>query len=358
VIADDGLRRSQLLRVLQRNADIAVVGQATGAAGVVDLLAQTDTDVVILDLDLCDGSGQAAVEEIMSRAPRPILVLSTAVERADGPSAALAAGAVAVVPVPPQWTTEAGADLRHTTHQVSKVHVVRHARGGQPRAAARIAAAAPGLGATTRPPGQASGRTPPQATPSHDVPSRPVVGLAASTGGPAALAIVLAGLAGLAAPVLVVQHLHADFTNGLIEWMSRASSLPVAAAVHGQAARPGWVYLAPAGVHLRLGAAGRLELTAIPVSLHCPSADQLFLSMSERAGRDGVGVVLTGMGDDGAAGLLALRRQGGRTLGQDEESCAVFGMPHAAQLAGAVTNLLPLSQVAPAIQRAVSEVLR
>jgi two-component system chemotaxis response regulator CheB len=164
---------------------------------------------------------------------------------------------------------------------------------------------------------------------------------------------VLSGLAGLAAPVLVVQHLHADFTSGLVEWMTRAGALPAQIARHGELPRPGQVYIAPGGLHLRLGPNRRLVLSPAPPSLHCPSADELFSSVAEHAGARGVGVVLTGMGDDGARGLLAMRRAGGRTFGQDEGTCAVFGMPQAAERIGALAELLPLDKLAYRVQLAV-----
>jgi two-component system chemotaxis response regulator CheB len=179
------------------------------------------------------------------------------------------------------------------------------------------------------------------------------VAVAASTGGPAALATVLSGLGGLAAPVLVVQHLHPDFTAGLVEWMSRAGALPVQVARHGELVRPGHVYVAPGGQHLRLGPNRHLTLSATPASIHRPSADQLFISVAEVAGAAGVGVVLTGMGEDGAQGLLAMHRAGGRTLGQDEATCAVFGMPQAAQRIGAVSELVPVEKLAHRIHQVV-----
>ena len=183
-----------------------------------------------------------------------------------------------------------------------------------------------------------------------------MVAIAASTGGPTALATLLSGLGGLMAPVLVVQHLHPDFTGGLLVWMSRASALPVEMAEQGHVPEPGHVYLAPGDLHLRLGPGFRLDLNPAPPSIHRPSADQLFRSVAEQAGAAGVGVLLTGMGEDGARGLLEMQQTGGRTLGQDKASCAVFGMPRAAQLMGAVKDLLPLDQLADAVRRAVSEI--
>jgi two-component system chemotaxis response regulator CheB len=156
--------------------------------------------------------------------------------------------------------------------------------------------------------------------------------------------------------VLVVQHLHADFTQGLVEWMSRVSALPVETAAHDAVARAGRVYFAPGGAHLRYAATGRLELATKPVTLHRPSADELFDSVAKHSGPAGIGILLTGMGDDGARGLLSMRQRGGHTYAQDQASSAVFGMPNAAARLGAVTSLLPLSKLAAAIQRAVREV--
>jgi two-component system chemotaxis response regulator CheB len=269
----------------------------------------------------------------MARTPTPILVLSARIDDRHSPSAvdALVAGALEALPRPAHWTADRGAELRRTVHQISKVAVVRHPRGGLVRSASR------------RPAG-------------HLASNEPVVAIAASTGGPSALATLLGGLTGLAAPVLVVQHLHPDFTSGLVEWMSRASGLPVELAEHGRTIRPGRVYVAPGEQHLRLGANLRLELAANPVGIHRPSADELFSSVAERAGTAGIGVLLTGMGDDGARGLLAIQRRGGHTLAQDEATCAVFGMPKAAKRLGAVRDLLPLGEIPAAIRRAVREV--
>jgi two-component system chemotaxis response regulator CheB len=156
---------------------------------------------------------------------------------------------------------------------------------------------------------------------------------------------------------MVVQHLHPEFTSGLLEWMTRVSALPVEMAADGQLARPRRVYLAPSGTHLRLGAGLTLQLLNAPVTIHRPSADQLFDSVADY-GRSGVGVLLTGMGEDGARGLLAIHRNGGQTLAQDEASCAIFGMPRAAKRLGAVKNLVPLDQLPNAVRRAVAAVAR
>jgi two-component system chemotaxis response regulator CheB len=331
VVEDSMVQRMHLVGVLEADGDISVVGQAATAVEGVALVARTRPDVVTLNLRLPDHSGNYVIEQVMSRNPTAILVLSATV---DGPRSApaieaLVAGALDALPKPASWTVAGEAELRRSVRKLSKVTVIRHMRGrvGDPDRAAR----------------------------SSPVTS-PVVALAASTGGPAALAEVLAGLGGLAAPVLVVQHIHPEFVAGLVTWMARVSALPVQVARHGQRLVSGHVYIGPGGVHLRLDARCQIALDPAPPAVHRPSADELFRSVAEHAGPAGVGVVMTGMGSDGASGLLALHSRGGRTIAQDEASCAVFGMPQAACRLGAVSDVVALCDVAAAVVRAVREV--
>jgi len=326
-----GVQRNGLVDVLHDDGDIVIVGQPDNATDAIEQVAQTRPDVVILDLHLPGSQSQHTIEQIMARTPTPILILSGRDDR-QSPSAvqALVAGALEALPRPREWTPELAAELRRTVRLISSVHVIRHPRGGLLKGSKRDATQRPG--------------------------SQPVVAIAASTGGPSALATILSGLAGLQAPVLVVQHLHADFVDGLVEWMSRVSALPVETARAHQIARTGRIYLAPGGTHLRFGTNRNLELAELPVSVHRPSADELFTSVAENAGSAAIGVLLTGMGEDGAQGLLAIRRNGGITLAQDEASSAVFGMPKAAERLGAVNEMLPLGKLAAAIHRAVRQV--
>ncbi|PUB25397.1 two-component system chemotaxis response regulator CheB [Promicromonospora sp. AC04] len=334
LVEDESAQRSQLMSILQVQGDIVIADCSSTAAEAIELVATTRPDVVVLDLHLRDGQSQRAIEQIMARTPTPILILSTQLPDRHAASAveALVAGALEARQRPPRWTPAEGAELRRTVRQISKVQVIRHPRGshvpGQPRGtAARV--------------GQ-----------------QPVVAIAASTGGPSALVTLLGGLAGLEAPVLVVQHLDPGFTAGLVEWMSRVSALPVEIAGHQQVARPGRVYFAPGERHLHYAAGGRLELVESPATTHRPSADELFRSVARTAGSAAIGVQLTGMGDDGAQGLLAIHQSGGATLAQDEASSTVFGMPKAAVGVGAVTELVRIDKMADAVQRAVREVTR
>lgn len=328
VIEDSPAERTHLVRILQADGDIDVVGLATTAGEAVDLVGRMRPDVVALGLRARDSRGKNTIEQIMARTPTAILALCPAL---DGPYSvpaldALSAGALDVLPQPSSWGAGDEAQLRRCVRSLHKVGTVR----------ARTARSA-----------------------SPPVPAPPttssVVALAASTGGPPALAEVLSGLAGLDAPVLVVQHIHPDFVPGLVTWMARACPLPVQLARHGDQALPGRVYIAGGALHLRLDARRRLVLSSLPVTIHRPSANELLRSIAEHAGAAGIGVVLTGMGDDGAQGLLALRQRGGRTLAQDEATSAVFGMPSAAQRLGAANELLALGDIAPAVMQAVRE---
>ena len=328
VVEDSLVQRVHLMRVLEADGDIVVVGQASCAGEAVQVVADERPDVVTLDLNLPDRSGIFVIEQIMAHAPTAIVVLSASVVSGhSGPAVeALVAGALDALPKPVAWTHAEEAYLRRSVRSLHKVPV-RGRRKGAP---------------VRQPPAKVAV-------------GLPVVALAASTGGPAALAQVLAGLGGLRAAVLVVQHLHPDFVAGLVEWMARVSALPVELAVQGRTLVPGRVYIGPGDVHIRLGAGRRVVLDPEPPSVHRPSADELFASLAEHAGPSGVGVIMTGMGQDGAAGLLALRRRGGRTLAQDEATCAVFGMPQAADRLGAVNRFVPLAGIPAAVVRAVRE---
>lgn len=328
VVEDSLVQRAHLVHTLEADADIAVVGQAVDAAQAVDLVERLRPDVVTMDLQIPAGGGQHAIEQIMASTPTPILVLSGRVGNPRSAVAveALRAGAVDALAKPDRWTARAEAEVRSVVRSMRGITVIRHPRGGRALRNAGTTAVA----TRTGPPGR-------------------LVAVAASTGGPAALAVLLSGLQGLAVPVLVVQHIHPDFVDGLVAWMARVSAVPVQLARHGARVENGVVYIAPGGTHLKIDANLRTVLDPDPPARHRPSADELFRSVAEHVGPAGLGVVLTGMGDDGTAGLLALRQRGGLTLGQDEESCAVFGMPRAAQLAGAVSTLVPIDAMAEVV---------
>jgi two-component system chemotaxis response regulator CheB len=331
VIAPDDVRR-WLVRALTATRSVTVVGHGDALEDPGGLVRRTSPEVIVLDLGLAGGNAIRVVSEVMAHTPRPILALGPpGPERPAAETAALAAGVVEVLPRPLDGDTAAAERLRRRTEVLRGVSVIpRPLRDHR---------------------GQAGH---PAAAPERTV----VVGLAASTGGPQALGTVLAGLQELDAPVLVVQHLHAEFLQGLVSHLARTSKLPVELACDGARAEPGMVHVAPSGQHLRLGPNRRLLLGPEPAGIYVPSADELFSSLARTAAVDAIGVVLTGMGEDGAAGLLAIRQAGGTTIVQDEASSAVFGMPGAAHRLGAAGQVLPLERIAPAIVRAAARVAR
>ena len=334
VVEDSPVQRAHLVDVLEAERDIAVIGQAGDPAEAVALVQRLRPDVVTMDLGLPGDGGLGAIEQIMAGLPTPILVLSTRVTCAGSAAAVetLLAGAVEALPRPERWDAEAERQLRCRVRLLSGVTVVAHPRGRR------------------RPPAPDPYRAPP-------------VAIAASTGGPAALAEILPSLGGLAVPVLVVQHLHPQLVDGFVGWMQRVSALPVVVAADGDRPQPGVVYIAPAGAHLKLAPAPGLSGTPVgppraiptggrrlvldpgPPGPHRPSADELFRSVAATAGGQAVGVLLTGMGEDGAAGLLEMRKAGARTVAQDEDSCVVYGMPREAVRRGGVEKSVPLKVI-------------
>lgn len=331
LVVDDSLvAREMLKHILGSDAGIEVVGTATDGAEAVEMTAALRPDLVTMDIHMPRMGGIEATERIMAYTPTPVLVVSSSVygEGVGRAFDALACGALDVVlkPAPRDWAglDDIARDLVRRVQMLSQVRVITHVRG---RRAGRHAVAA---------------RT------EHR--SGSVVAIGASTGGPSALREVLGGLpAGLPAPVLVTQHIADGFIPGLVEWLDTACAIRVREAADGCALEPGTAYLAPTGRDLKLeGAAARLADPAAG-QVHAPSADMLFESVARSRGHDAVGVLLTGMGADGARGLRALHDAGAATIAQDEATSVVFGMPRAAIELGAAGRVLPLGEIAGAI---------
>jgi two-component system chemotaxis response regulator CheB len=285
-----------------------------------------------MDIELPGMSGLEAVEEIMSARPTPILIVSSYVTSDTSvAAAALASGALEAIGkegISVRDPDDAAAvAFRRRVKLLSGVHVIRHPRE------------------------RLIGR----AAPSMPAPRGSVIGICASTGGPHALATLLAGIpAGFTVPILVVQHIATGFSEGLARWLNSTVPLPVRLAQHGASALPG-VTLAPDDADLVLGANGILRLdSTTPAASHRPSADVLLRSIAHCAQSAGVAVVLTGMGRDGADGLAAVREAGGLTIAQDEATSVVFGMPCEAAKRGAAL-ILPIGKIADALTSALHQ---
>jgi two-component system chemotaxis response regulator CheB len=319
VCEDSPVYSTALQRMLEYDGDIKVVAVCVTAEDAIAALPSVEPDLVTMDVELPRLDGIEAVGRIMSSWPLPILVLSAHLgSGSDRAAAALAAGALDALAKDDLDLRDragaAGAAFRHRVKVLSRAHVIRHPRArltGGPRASG----------------------------PQHRA---AVIGVCASTGGPQVLASLLDALpVDYPIPVLVVQHISAGFTEGLVRWLDQTVRLPVGIAVDG--ARAGYgAWIAPEGAHLKLAATGRLTLDRRTVTgRHRPSGDVLLGSIAAAAGKLGVGVVLTGMGSDGAIGAAALRRAGGLAIAQDEESSAVYGMPRAAINLGVDVVLSP-----------------
>jgi len=331
VVEDDPVTRRIVVDLVQASGRFRVVGEARTGYEAIRLVHEREPDLVSLDLELPELGGLETLGYIMSEAPRPVVVLSahTAPELTFQ---ALDFGAVDFVPKPAPDALRTVDELRDRL--LEALDAAAQAR------LANLAFRIPGRGRAAR-------RAPAQA----GLPAC-AVAIAASTGGPRALADLLAALPeDLPAAVLVVQHMPARFTASLAARLDAVSPLPVAEAVGGEVIRPGRVYLAPGGVHLgldrsRQGVAIRLEETR-PVWGVRPAADVLFRAVASHFGPRSLGVVLTGMGRDGAAGLRAIREVGGWTIAQDRDTSVIFGMPAAA--APFAREVLPLNRIADAI---------
>jgi two-component system chemotaxis response regulator CheB len=360
VVDDSSVQRRFLRGALEATTEFTVVGEARNGKEAVALVERLRPAAVLMDLDLPVMNGIEAIERIMAGRPTPIVVYSAFVEEANSTNAiaALAAGAVDVV-AKPSWgeggqLDDYAAELRRRLRVAARVRVITHPRGRlragataalarAPREAERVAAA---------PPAQ---RARPLAR--HE-PAVEVVAIGASTGGPQALATVLGALPEDFKPaMLVVQHMADGFIPGLVAWLDGLCPLPVVMGETGRRLLPGVVTVAPSGLNLLVRDSLRVVCEAAPErQFHVPGIDASFTSLAESVGPAAVGVILTGMGRDGAIGLKAMRERGAATVGQDEATCAVYGMPAAAWTAGAVEHQLPLPEIGRAIRTLVDGV--
>ena len=340
VVEDSLTVRMHLLATLAADPEIEVVGEAEDGRRAIELCLQLRPDVITMDMMLPVMSGLAATEYIMAHCPTPILVVSASVNRGElfKTYDALAAGAVDVIDKmtgsEPEGVWER--TFLAATKRVSRIRVITHPRG-------RLMAIDRQDRADPRPTSVALGGR------------RQVAVVGASTGGPAAIVEVLRGLpADFQLPLLFVMHINEPFGTAFADWLDGQTSRRVAFAKDGDpvSSAAGRVLMAPGGTHLVVRG-GKLRLTQDPERHSCrPSIDVLFESVAIEYGSSAVAGLLTGMGKDGAAGLLAIRRSGGMTIAQDEATSVIFGMPREAILLNAAARVLPLNQIGPALAAA------
>lgn len=342
VVDDSAFMRTVIGDLVASFPDFTVIGSARDGHDALEKIHALDPDLVTLDVEMPGLDGIAALGYIMSEVPRPVVMLSAVDARGDVDLTirALELGAVDFVRKP----RDSRVDLSRVKERLHDA--LRAAAAVNLRAAPMLARPAPPL------------RRAAPATEQAQV----VVAIAASTGGPRALAEVLPALPStLGAAVVVVQHMPTGFTDGLARRLADLCELPVAEVRDGEPLRANQILLAPGGRHARVVARDGIAVLVLDESpsLHGvrPAADPLFESVARVAAEHAVGVVLTGMGRDGAAGLAAIKSAGGRTIVQDQQSSIIYGMPREAKAAcGTVDAEVPLGHVAAAVQAQVAHV--
>ncbi|MFA6000794.1 MAG: chemotaxis-specific protein-glutamate methyltransferase CheB [Thermoleophilia bacterium] len=333
LIADDSSTvRLMLCRMLETDPAINVVGTASNGREAVEQVAMLKPDMVTMDVNMPVMDGLAAIEHIMAYNPLPVLVVSSVVDKQNISNAAkaLGAGAVDVISKPEPKSVdefnEVAADIRAKVKLLSRVRVITHPR-------ARLLAH----------------DTEPHLEVVRDSSSafKKIVAIGSSTGGPQALQRILSSLPGeLNAGIVIVQHIAKGFTDGLVEWLSHSSKLDIKKGVDGQLIRPGEVYIAPDGIHMIVSSGGRINLVERNISSpHKPSADVLLESVADIYGSNAIGVILTGMGRDGAQGIKAIHDRGGHTIAQDENTSVIFSMAKEAIKLGGVEKVSPLTEI-------------
>ena len=336
VVDDSPTMRGLIKAVLRSDPGIDVVGEAGDAMEARNAIKQLNPDVITLDVEMPNMNGIDFLEKIMKLRPMPVIMVSTLTNRgAEATLAALELGAFDCVGKPLPGDPAPFARLAETVKAAARSQ--RH----QPEAVTTEHSTAPAY-----------------AAPSDYQPSRKIIAIGASTGGVEALIAVLTRFPVNCPPTVITQHMPATFTKSFAERLNRLCAPQVKEAEDGDRLEIGRIYLAPGGAHhmeISNQTAPRCILTdGDPVNGHRPSVDVLFNSVATLAGPKAVGVILTGMGRDGAAGLLRMRQAGATTIGQNEKTCVVYGMPRVAQEIGAVGIQLPLTLIGEEILKSTT----
>jgi two-component system chemotaxis response regulator CheB len=339
VVEDSITVRKRLCEVLDAESDIEVVGEAVDGHEAIAMCMALKPDVITMDMMLPIMNGLAATEHIMAHCPTPILVVSSSSNRGEmfRTFDALAAGAVDALEKPEDDADGDGDWPRRfvsSVRLVSRIRVITHLRGKIGSMPARKPLPnQPGVQQT------------------HNVQCK-LIAIGASTGGPGALVDIFKAMpAALPVPVLIVQHIGEDFGTAFVEWLDLQIPQKASYGKEGQVLcdLPGHVLLAPPGRHMLLKH-GRVQLSDGPMRHSCrPSIDTLFDSIAQECAASTVACLLTGMGRDGAAGLLNIRQAGGHTIAQDEASSTIYGMPREAVRLDAAVQVLSLHDIGPAL---------
>ncbi|MSM39351.1 MAG: chemotaxis-specific protein-glutamate methyltransferase CheB [Geobacter sp.] len=342
IVDDSASVRLFLQEILTADPGIEVVGSAGDGEEALEAVARLRPDVITMDVHLPRMNGLVATRRLMETFPTPIVIVSASLDAEEVATTfhALQAGAVAAISLPagpgyPEHATEVK-NFVLTVKLMAEVKVVR--RWSQ--FTRELTRPAPSLPVATPPPAQIR-----------------AVAIGASAGGPLVIQTILAGLPSkFPVPLLIVQHMAPGFVAGFVEWLNITSRLPVRLASHGEPLLPGHAYVAPDGCHLEVMAGNRVNLHNVtPVNGLCPSVSVLFRSVAMVYDKEAVGVLLTGMGSDGARELHIMRELGAVTIIQDQESSVIYGMPGEALKLKAAGHILPPAGIIALLQRLIME---
>ncbi len=323
VVDDDSFTRELISALLCADQEITVVGEAADGMEALGKIPLLKPDLVTMDINMPGMDGLEAIRRIMSAYAVPILVITSS-DDANMAYNAITRGALEVIAKPSTGDYQGFIDK---VKLLSRVKVISHIMGARDAAAPDKR---PGPAETARPSG-----------------GDRIVAIASSTGGPRALSALLAALPeGFGAPIVIAQHITDDFAQGMAKWLNGICRLTVKTGEAGETPRPGMVYLSPSERHMRIDRSRRIAFRErAPGDIYNPSCDLLLSSVARACGRRSIGVILTGMGSDGVAGLREIKAAGGRVIAQDQKTSVVFGMPRVAIESGCVDEVLPLTEI-------------
>lgn len=326
IVDDSKVSRDLLIHIIQQDPDLEVIGQAENAQQTLYALEVLKPDVITIDIEMPGMDGFELTKHIMHTRPTPIVIISSHYTDSDMFKGfkALEAGALAILPKPkgptdPNFKTQ----LKKINDSIKMIADIKLITKKQVLPQTIVARA------------------------EENLRSIKMVCIGSSLGGPQALEKIFSKLtAKFPLPILVVQHISAGFTEGLADWLSKVTPLQVKIAENNETPKPGVIYLAPDNYHMEINSIHNIRLTDEP-PLHNtkPSVGKLFLSAAKYCGPKALGIILTGMGNDGAEELLVMKEKGALTIAQDEESCLIFGMPKEAIARGAAKKVLSLTEI-------------
>jgi len=344
LIVDDSAVVRQVARAaLEGDSGIEVIGAVADPLFALDRMKQNWPDVIVLDIEMPRMDGLTFLRKIMAEHPTPVVICSTLAEKgAAATMDALSAGAVSIITKPKmglkQFLQDASNDIVSAVRAAAHAKVRCLAGAGQPKPPGAKLTADAMLSAAPASPVSGLGKT-----------TDAVVAIGTSTGGTQALETVLTALPAVCTGIVIVQHMPEAFTAMFAERLDSLCAMTVREARNGDRVIPGQALIAPGGRHMMLKRSGAQYIVEVAdgplVNRHKPSVDVLFRSVAQTAGSNALGIIMTGMGDDGARGLREMHDAGARTVAEDESTCVVFGMPMEAIKRGGVDKVLPLDQI-------------